>query len=231
MRTYRVRAGDTLGGIARRHGLSLAQLLALNPEIEDADRIWPGQQICLGVEESGRRLLASELASIVPTLGPEKAAALIEPLNLAMAEADITTPLRIAAFVAQTAHETGGYRWFRELGSDTYFERYEGRVDLGNVEPGDGPRYKGRGFLMITGRANYRAAGRALRLDLEGHPEIAEAPEVAARIAGWYWQSRGLNALADAEDFRAITRRINGGLNGLEDRERYYARAKAVLGV
>jgi putative chitinase len=102
---------------------------------------------------------------------------------------------------------------------------------LGNTQPGDGQRFKGRGPIQITGRFNYKKYGELLGIDLCANPALAAAPEVAFATAGLFWQSNGLNALADAQQFVAITRRINGGTNGLEDRQRYYERAKAVLGV
>jgi putative chitinase len=175
-------------------------------------------------------LTVRDLLEIVPKLGPKKAATLLKPLQIAMMEAQIDTPARQAAFLAQLAHETGGFKWFRELGPDTYFEKYEGREDLGNTEEGDGLRFKGRGFIQITGRANYTRAGKALGLDLVSNPTLAETPEVGARVAAWYWSSRNLNKYADRGDFITLTRRINGGLQGLRDRQTYYARAKKALG-
>src|SRR5215467_14480028 len=108
---------------------------------------------------------------------------------------------------------------------------YEGRRDLGNTQPGDGKRYKGRGPIQLTGRANYRRAGKALGLDLEKDPAKAADPAVGFRVAGWFWKTHGLNELADKGDFREITRRINGGYNGLASRQAFYKKAKEVLGV
>jgi predicted chitinase len=251
MRTYIVRAGDTLFDIARRAGVTVAALRQANPQITNIDLISPGQ--CVNIPDGGttaettdepapslpspvsapgfKPLTAQELCAIVPTLSPTTAASLIDALNNAMQGANINTPARQAAFLAQIAHETGGFRWFRELGSDAYFQRYDGRADLGNTQPGDGARFKGRGFIQITGRTNYQKAGEALGIDLIDNPQLAETPAVGARIAAWYWQSHDLNALADRGDFITITRRINGGLNGLADRQAYYARAERVLGV
>jgi predicted chitinase len=143
-----------------------------------------------------------------------------------MQKYEITTPLRRAAFLAQLAHESGELRWMEEIASG---EAYEGRKDLGNTERGDGKRYKGRGPIQLTGRHNYRTAGAALGLDLEGKPELAARPDVGCLVAGWFWDTRELNALADARDFVTITRRVNGGLRGQEQRERYYRRALEVL--
>ena len=150
----------------------------------------------------------------------------VEPLNAAMEEWEIDSPQRQAAFLAQVAHESGGFHYVRELASG---DAYEGRKDLGNTEAGDGPRYRGRGLIQITGRSNYRACGAALGLDLLGEPELLELPENASRSAGWYWWSRKLNGLADADNFRGITLRINGGLNGYLDRCDYWERAKEAL--
>ena len=150
----------------------------------------------------------------------------IDPLNDAMREFAIDNPLREAAFIAQIAHESGELRYVRELASG---EAYEWRRDLGNTEEGDGVRYKGRGLIQITGRANYRACGDALGVDLVAHPELLEQPVLACRSAGWFWESRGLNELADNGSFQAITRKINGGLNGLQDRLAYWERAKEAL--
>ncbi len=175
---------------------------------------------------TGTGLTEKQLRDIMPRLSAARAEECLPHLDAAMVEADIVTSQRQAAFLAQLAHESGELRFFEELSSG---EQYEGRKDLGNTEPGDGRRYKGRGPIQLTGRANYRAAGRALGIDLEGNPTRAGDVDVGFRVAAWYWTSRGLNALADAGDFREITRRINGGFNGLAEREAYYRRALEVL--
>ncbi|MBU3061620.1 hypothetical protein KO481_08795 [Nocardia sp. NEAU-G5] len=181
----------------------------------------------------GPGVSAEQLIAIMPDLPMDQAREYLPALNAAMQEGGITTPQRQAAFLAQLAHESCQLRYFQELGDDDYFHQYDpGRLNAaaGNTEPGDGPRYHGRGPIQLTGRANYRAAGQALGLDLEGDPEIAARPDVGFRIAQWYWISRGINALADAGDFAAVTRAINGGYNGMESREAFYRRALGVLG-
>ena len=170
----------------------------------------------------------AQLHGIMPHLDAGTAARYLPLLNAAMQEFGIDAPLRIAAFLAQVAHESNEFRWMKELASG---DEYEGRHDLGNVIPGDGRRYKGRGPIQLTGRTNYRRAGAALGLDLENHPELAETPEVAFRTAGWFWKEHGLNELADRQAFETITRRINGGLNGQPQRLLYYGRAKSTLGI
>ncbi|HYO64926.1 MAG TPA: peptidoglycan-binding protein [Archangium sp.] len=188
----------------------------------------------LGVQVEGEppevpfsaRLNEKQLREIMPMLSDARARECLPCLDAAMVEADIVTPQRQAAFLAQLAHESGELRYFAELASG---EAYEGRRDLGNVQLGDGMRYKGRGPIQLTGRTNYRAAGRALRIDLEAEPERAADVDVGFRVAAWFWTSRGLNAFADAGDFREITRRINGGFNGLAHREAYYRRALEIL--
>lgn len=156
------------------------------------------------------------------------AARYLDPLNTAMQRFGIDTPVRAAAFLAQIMHESARLRYVRELASGA---AYEGRSDLGNVEPGDGRYFKGRGLIQITGRANYRACSLALYGDerLIDHPSLLEAPEASALSAAWYWHSRNLNALADAGQFDLITRRINGGLNGAQDRRTLHAVALAAL--
>jgi predicted chitinase len=169
-----------------------------------------------------------QLRKIMPTLSADKAAAYLPLLNAAMAEAQINTPQRQATFLAQLAHESGELKYFEELASGA---EYEGRRDLGNTKPGDGRRYKGRGPIQLTGRDNYRAAGQALGLDLEGNPPLAADPQVGFRTAGWFWNTKDLNRFADAGDFREVTRRVNGGYNGMADREKYYTAAKQALGI
>lgn len=171
-------------------------------------------------------LTLDELRRIMPHAG-SRADAFIQPLNDAMAEFDISTVARQCAFLAQVAHESGELRYVRELASG---EEYEGRADLGNTQPGDGVRYKGRGLIQITGRYNYRDCGHALGLDLVEQPDLLEQPVPAARSAGWFWQHRGLNQIADSGAFDQITRRINGGMNGQADRLAYLKRAQQTLG-
>jgi putative chitinase len=168
----------------------------------------------------------SQLHRIMPSLPMSKAKAYLPLLNRAMAEAKINTKPRKAMFLAQLAHESVSLRFFEEIASGA---AYEGRRDLGNIHPGDGVRYKGRGPIQLTGRSNYRAAGRALGLPLESKPKMAAQPSVGFRTAAWFWNSRGLNRFADQGNFREVTRRINGGFNGLADRLAYYRRALAAL--
>lgn len=158
----------------------------------------------------------------------ERAELFYAPLGAAMLECAITTPRREAAFLAQVAHESAELHYTLELADG---QAYEGREDLGNTHPGDGPRFKGRGLLQITGRLNYGMCGAALKLDLLDSPSLLEAPPGASRSAGWFWMTHGLNGLADADRFETITKLINGGLNGLSPRTDYWCRARTLLGV
>lgn len=170
-----------------------------------------------------------DLRAIMPYATPGRIAAFLPHLIAAMAEFEIETPEAQSAFLAQIAHESGSLKYVQEIASGI---AYENRSDLGNTDPGDGMKFKGRGLIQITGRANYRECGEALGLDLLSNPELLEQPENACRSAAWFWDSRNLTQLAERdtlESFRAITKRINGGLNGWEDRLAYWKRAKAVL--
>ena len=158
------------------------------------------------------------------------------PLQAAFDYADISTPKRQAAFLAQLGHESGGFQYLREIwGPTSAQKRYEGRLDLGNTQRGDGFRYRGRGLIQITGRANYvRIASRLSRFgapDFVAEPEALERPEWAALSAADYWKDRRLNELADTGKFKTLTKRINGGLNGYADRLARYERAAEALGV
>jgi len=164
------------------------------------------------------------------------AGSFLPALNMAMSRFEIGQPKRIAAFLAQVGHESGELRYVRELGSDEYLSKYDTgalAARLGNTPEadGDGQKYRGRGLIQITGRRNYLSCSQALFGDdrLLREPTLLEQPQRAAESAAWFWQRNGLNELADKDQFTAITRRINGGLNGLEDRLRLWARAKAVL--
>lgn len=168
-----------------------------------------------------------DLLAIMPYAKP-RIAAFFSPLVDAMEEFDITTPLRQAAFLAQIGHESGQLRYVLELASGS---AYEGRKDLGNTQPGDGPRFKGRGLVQVTGRSNYAKCGAALGLDLINHPELLEQPINACRSAAWWWKAHGLNELADEgmASFGIIVRRINGGTNGIADRLALFRKAQDVL--
>lgn len=182
----------------------------------------------------------------------------IAHLNEAMACYDIDKPLRLAAFLATIGHESGlltiteenlnysaaGLRaifpkHFTEAEAADYARHperignraYCDRMGNGNEASGDGWRFRGRGLIQLTGLGSYRACGHGLGLDLEGSPDLVKDPHVAALSAGWEWDSKGCNAAADLENFELVTRKINGGLNGLEARKEIYARARKALGV
>lgn len=141
---------------------------------------------------------------------------------------DITTPLRIAHFIAQVAHESAGFLYTEEIASGA---KYEGRKDLGNTQKGDGIKFKGRGLIQLTGRNNYQKYKQFCGYDVVAKPALLSQPVGAIRSAMWFWQTHGLNELADADDFLTITKKINGGTNGLESRKNYLKKAKQALGL
>lgn len=171
-------------------------------------------------------------AAVIRALSDKERPALVAPLVAAMneffPEFDITTEKRIEHFLAQACHESDGFKTLTEYASG---DAYDTRTDLGNTaeKDGDGRTYKGRGIFQTTGRTNYAAAGKKMGLDLVNHPELLAEPRNAVWSACIYWQSRKLNTLADKDDLRAITKKINGGFNGLEDRRRYLDRARSLI--
>ncbi len=179
----------------------------------------------------------SDLQHIMPNAGV-RAELFIQPLNDSMDEFEINTPKRRAPFLAQCAHESGELRYVRELwGPSPTQAAYEGRADLGNIHPGDGKKFLGRGLIQVTGRTNTLNCSLVLFGDdrLLEHPEILEQPVEAARSAGWFWHTHDLNKYADTGRFDVVTRRINGLYKDLRkgDRERYgyYEAACAVFGL
>ena len=198
-----------------------------------------------------------QLLQILPNAG-DQAGVFVPVLNTAMNTHQIVTTQRVAAFLAQTGHESGQLQSVVEnlnYGAQalvaTWPNRftpalaaqvarqpeqianivYASRMDNGDASSGDGWNYRGRGLIQITGRSNYRQCSLGLFGDerLLQQPELLEQPQWAAESAAWFWEQQGLNALADADQFNSITRKINGGQNGLEDRLQIWARARAVL--
>ena len=174
-------------------------------------------------------ITVQQLLLILPNAG-SVAGVFVPVLNTAMNRFQIVGTKRVAAFIAQIGHESGQLKYVKEIwGPSAAQVRYEGRADLGNTQSGDGSKYRGRGLIQITGRANYKACGEALGLDLVNLPELLERPQHACMSAAWFWATKSLSILADEGKFETITRRINGGLNGLAERHMLYARALKVL--
>ena len=142
---------------------------------------------------------------------------------------EINTPLRVAHFIDQLHHESGGFKYLKELGNNAYFKKYEGRKDLGNIFAGDGLKYKGRGYIQITGRANYSEISKDLKIDFLNNPELLEQEANAIISALWFWNKKKLNVLADADNILTITKKINGGLNGIDDRKNLLLEYKELL--
>lgn len=178
------------------------------------------------------------------------------PIIAAMRAYGINTALRKAHFLAQAGHESGGFKHLVEnlnYSADGLLKTWPSRFNaesaarmarkpelianhvyggrMGNVHPGDGWKYRGRGVFQLTGRSNYARAGKAMGMPLEREPERLESLEAASMSAAWYWFDKGLNTLADNDDIVAITKSINGGLNGLQDRRNRLERAKRALGL
>lgn len=168
----------------------------------------------------------AQLKSLFPYAQPTVLVA-ITPDSLK--QGGLTTAQRARHFLAQMAHESVGFKYLHELGGRKYFQRYEGRTDLGNVKPGDGYKYRGRGIIQLTGRTNYAVYGKKLGLDLINDPDLASRADIALKIALQYWNDKKLNNFADANDIKTITKRINGGYNGLQDRINWYTKIGKIL--
>lgn len=187
-------------------------------------------------------ITTDQLKAIAPSIKPGGLQLYTDLLNLYMPKYDITTPARIAPFLANLAHECASFNHMREIASGA---AYEGRADLGNTQPGDGRRFPGRGGIQITGRGMYEWCSKALYKDLRliNNPELLERPPAAIESACWFWKVvKGLNAIADQPDsythvfkgntydrFEWICFKINGGTNGMQERKAFYERAKAII--
>lgn len=183
-----------------------------------------------------------QLKAIVPGIKPENLDIYVPLLNIYMAEYEINNKARVTQFLANLAHESGSLNYTREIASG---EAYEGRKALGNTEPGDGRRFRGRGLIQLTGRANYAWCSQAMYGDdrLVKNPLLLEAPDAATKSACWFWAiAKKLNEIADLPDtwkktfkgrtysrFEWIVLCINGGQNGIADRKAFYERAKKVI--
>lgn len=165
------------------------------------------------------------LLAAMPGLARATAESYLPHMEAAQREYNITSEMRSRMWLAQVGHESLSLRYMEEIADGS---AYEGRSDLGNTQPGDGKKYKGRGPIQITGRYNYTQAGAALKLPLVDQPQIAAQPQHAFRVSAWWWQTHGLNEISDTGDVTAATRRINGGLNGLADRQSRYSRAQSL---
>jgi putative chitinase len=147
-------------------------------------------------------------------------------LNRYMTEYDIVKRLRESAFISQILYESDCFSYTKEISSGA---EYEGRKDLGNINKGDGEKFKGRGLIQITGRYNYTLLSKAFNIDLINNPQLLEEPDLATRSACWFWNVHKLNYLADNFSFIEITRRVNGGLNGYRERYKYYQKALSII--
>ncbi len=170
-----------------------------------------------------------KLAIVLPLATGSRIRCYFDPLKAGMIKYGITTPLQMAHFIAQLGHESMSFLYTEELASGA---AYGGRRDLGNTRSGDGKRFKGRGLIQLTGRANYTAYSKFTGIDYLADPDrLSTDPVVAVDVSCWFWKDRGLDSLAERDDVKAVTKRINGGYNGLDDRMHNLHRAKAVLGL
>ncbi len=249
MQNYKIKSGDTLSKIAVLffNDAQKYKLIAEVNNIKNPNSIQVGQVLRIPLDENKNNedevknetpksnnsefieLRTNQLKEIMPYSSEENRSKYIRGLNEVMKKYEIDTKLRQAHFLAQLAHESGSLRYSEEIASG---KAYEGRKDLGNVEAGDGVKFKGRGLMQLTGRSNYERYSKYIDINLLDNPErLSDEPLLATDVAGWFWSTRGLNKFADEDNIREVTRRINGGYNGLEDREAYLKKAKQVFDI
>lgn len=174
-----------------------------------------------------------QLKYIMPLSTSANRGKYMEELNKLMPFFEINSPLRVAHFIAQVAHESAQLNYVKELASGAAYDTGKLAARLGNTPAadGDGQRYKGRGLIQLTGLSNYKRFLAYLKgaPDIVARPELLEQPHLAVMVSCWFWRVNGLNELADKDDVVAVTRRINGGHNGLEERKSFLSKAKKVI--
>ncbi|MEG3341002.1 LysM peptidoglycan-binding domain-containing protein [Streptococcus suis] len=240
--SYTVQSGDTLSGIAAKFGTTVSALQSLNG-ISNPDKIYAGQVLRISGSASTTGNISSGNYGNVPLTGNGYLVTaeqlrqigwtvvntnMVNDLNNCLLRFGITTLNRIRHFISQCSHESGGGKWTMELASGT---AYNGRADLGNTNPGDGPKYKGGGYIQLTGRYNYTQFANFIgdqRVVSEGVSYVASRYPWTS--AGFWWHKNGMNALCDSNpSVEQVTRRVNGGYNGLADRKYWYNRCVAVI--
>ena len=225
--------GDTVYSIARDNGISPAVIMKLNG-FTNATRLTPGQEVKVPDVYTDEKPAAKkaekkpQVKKAEPKAEPKAALASTnahENFLIKTARAAGITGIELAAFLSQVAHESHNFKSMVEYGGSLDFRKYDPKYAprkakiLGNTKAGDGAKYKGRGYIQITGRYNYGIAGKAIGIDLVNNPKLAEKPSVAAKIAIWYWKLRVQPNVDDFSNVRDVTKPINPGLRGLEDRE------------
>ncbi|MTI31077.1 glycoside hydrolase family 19 protein [Xanthovirga aplysinae] len=256
---YTIRTGDTLGKISKRFygdANRYVEIAAANG-IKNPDKISVGTLLTIPLLPF-KGITTLQLQQIMPNAFTIDIQKYEQPLNELMPQYEINSPLRVAHFIAQLAHESGNFKFTSENLNYSatalykvfrkYFptketaERYARKPELianlvyanrlgnGDEKSGEGWKYRGRGLIQITGKANYRDCGKGLELDLLNKPEIlAETPQTAISSACWFWKTRNINKYADKDDLKKVTRTINGGYHGLKEREEFLQRAKDVM--
>jgi len=170
-----------------------------------------------------RAVVTPDRTSPTPTPASSNPSEGEKAVRAAASKYGITDETEINALLAQVGHESGNYRHLTELGDKSYFERYEGRRDLGNTQPGDGYKYRGRGYIQLTGRSNYEQFAKFSGLDVVNNPDLVATPSVGAEAALWFWKTKVKPNVKDFSDVKAVTQIVNGGYNGLADREQRFA--------
>ena len=203
-------------------------------------------------------LTQDQLLEVFPNAREDLVEAICNGLNVLAEDYEINSPLRLAHFLAQTAHESGGFRlteenlnysaqrllevfpkYFRNVDANAYARKpekiasrvYANRMGNGDEASGDGWKYRGRGLIQLTGKSNYTRFANFLDFSLDDVDEFMKTPEGALESAAWFWYENDLNQLADADNITAVTKKINGGTNGLEERRKYTSKFKKILGV
>lgn len=226
-----VQSGDTVYSIARKYNVSPEDIARVN-KLDRKFTIRTGNKLAIpAVTSNIKNINRRASAGKIKTLSGTKHEALLISAGKSIGMSKI----ELAAFLAQMAHETVGFKHLNELGGYRHFANYDPKYSpqladiLGNTRPGDGLRYKGRGYIHLTGRDNYRRAGSVLGLPLEKNPELAARPDIAAKIAIWYWEERVRPRVKNFNDVAQVTRPINPKLNGLEDRRERFDEYKRWL--
>jgi len=179
-------------------------------------------------------LTAEQLKEISPGTPIERIKTFLPYLNEYLPKYGIDTPIEVASYLSQVMHESGGFKWLREIwGPTTAQIRYEGRKDLGNTFPGDGKKFLGRGLIQVTGRTNYLSISKSIFGDdrLIREPELLATPQYGTLSSCIYWKSRNMDVLDDDFSIREETKKVNGGYNGLNDREKYFQQALKSFGI